>query len=172
MSPATSSSSHKITQEEDEINVALPPVSLGTPSSPTVPFTAHPVTDLQTRESSPSSLYILVIAPSSGATKNTSNCLSAASGLGVHSKPKLSSVHSASLSVVSEEKRHTSKRTPSEWPVNEVVDWLESKGFGEEKKRSQALKIELNVTAYGKCFRIANAIKDLRRPPSSSGHNW
>ncbi|KAF8175702.1 hypothetical protein K438DRAFT_1608158, partial [Mycena galopus ATCC 62051] len=77
--------------------------------------------------------------------------------------------------------------------VDEVVDWLESKGFDEEVRNKfssksnfpgldiagdalltldvDVLKTELNVTAYGKRFLIANAIKDLCRPPSPSG-DW
>ncbi|KAI0065849.1 hypothetical protein BV25DRAFT_1913283 [Artomyces pyxidatus] len=77
---------------------------------------------------------------------------------------------------------------PSDWTVDEVVDWLRSKGFDEgvcDKFTEQeitgdvlleldvnVLKSEIGIAAYGKRMRIANAITDLRRPPSviSSDH--
>jgi hypothetical protein len=71
---------------------------------------------------------------------------------------------------------------PVEWTVEEVVDWLRSKGFDEmvcDKFSEQEitgdvlleldlaiLKSEIGIAAYGKRIRIANAIADLRRPPS------
>jgi len=71
---------------------------------------------------------------------------------------------------------------PAEWTVEEVVDWLRSKGFDEavcDKFVQQEitgdvlleldlaiLKSEIGIAAYGKRIRIANAIVDLRRPPS------
>jgi hypothetical protein len=71
---------------------------------------------------------------------------------------------------------------PVEWTVEEVVEWLRSKGFDEvvcDKFSEQEitgdvlleldlaiLKSEIGITAYGKRIRIANAIADLRRPPS------
>jgi SAM domain (Sterile alpha motif) len=71
---------------------------------------------------------------------------------------------------------------PAEWTVEEVVDWLRSKGFDEavcDKFAEQEitgdvlleldlaiLKSEIGIVAYGKRMRIANAIADLRRPPS------
>ncbi|KAI0043502.1 hypothetical protein FA95DRAFT_1524163, partial [Auriscalpium vulgare] len=77
---------------------------------------------------------------------------------------------------------------PSDWTVDEVLEWLRSKGFDEgvcEKFTEQeitgdvlldldinVLKTEIGITAYGKRMRIANAITELRRPPSviSSDH--
>jgi hypothetical protein len=74
------------------------------------------------------------------------------------------------------------KTHPSEWNVEEVVEWLKSKGFGEdvcEKFTEQEitgdvlleldvnlLKNEIGIIAFGKRVRIANAITELRRPPS------
>ncbi|KAF8215872.1 hypothetical protein K438DRAFT_1914754 [Mycena galopus ATCC 62051] len=182
------------------------PVSPGTPPSPTVPLTAVPVAVPQERESSPSPLRDFAVAsqslpspaPSAGAaaiaSKHSSVASSTAGGLGAPSKP--SSVHSAPLSVVSEGKRrddsgHASNASangtvkhPSEWTVDEVVDWLKSKGFDEDvcdKFTEQEitgdvlldldvnlLKTEIGVMAFGKRMRIANAIVDLRRPPSPS----
>jgi hypothetical protein len=71
---------------------------------------------------------------------------------------------------------------PIEWTVEETVHWLRSKGFEEtvcEKFVEQdttgdallnlnvtSLKTEIGIDAYGKRFRIANAIDDLRRVAS------
>ncbi|KAJ6520133.1 hypothetical protein C8R45DRAFT_1205159 [Mycena sanguinolenta] len=185
------------------------PVSPGTPPSVAVPLAAVPIAAAvllpQERESSSSPLRDFVVAsqslpspaPSAGAaaiaSKHSSLASSTAGGLGAPSKP--SSVHSAPLSVVSEGKRrddsgHASNASasaakhPSEWTVEEVVDWLKSKGFDEDvcdKFTEQEitgdvlldldvnlLKTEIGVMAFGKRMRIANAIVDLRRPPSPS----
>ncbi|PPR04652.1 hypothetical protein CVT24_011870 [Panaeolus cyanescens] len=74
------------------------------------------------------------------------------------------------------------KNHPSEWTVDEVVEWLKSKGFDQDvcdKFTEQEitgdvlleldvnlLKTEIGIMAFGKRMRIANAITDLRRPPS------
>jgi hypothetical protein len=71
---------------------------------------------------------------------------------------------------------------PSEWNVEEVIDWLRAKGFDDmvcDKFIEQeitgdvlleldvgVLKSEIGIAAYGKRIRIANAISELRRPPS------
>jgi hypothetical protein len=71
---------------------------------------------------------------------------------------------------------------PADWTVEEVVDWLRSKGFDEVSCKKFAeqeitgdilldldvgvLKSEIGIVAYGKRMRIANAIAELRRPPS------
>ena len=71
---------------------------------------------------------------------------------------------------------------PIEWTVEETVNWLRSKGFEDtvcEKFIEQettgdallnlnvtSLKTEIGIDAYGKRFRIANAIDDLRRVAS------
>ncbi|KAH7926793.1 hypothetical protein BV22DRAFT_1062240 [Leucogyrophana mollusca] len=70
----------------------------------------------------------------------------------------------------------------SEWSVEEVVEWLKTKGFGQDvcdKFTEQEitgdvlleldinlLKAEIGIIAFGKRMRIANAIAELRRPPS------
>ncbi|KAG2042048.1 hypothetical protein BDR03DRAFT_889290 [Suillus americanus] len=71
---------------------------------------------------------------------------------------------------------------PSEWSVEEVVDWLKSKNFGQDvcdkfieqeitgdvllELDINLLKAEIGIVAFGKRMRIANAIAELRRPPS------
>ncbi|KAJ7492321.1 hypothetical protein FB451DRAFT_1217879 [Mycena latifolia] len=144
-------------------------------------------------------------APSAGgaaiASKHSSVASSTAGAhvTGAPSKP--SSVASAPLSAVSEGRRrddsgHASgsggsangaAKHPSEWTVEEVVDWLKTKGFDEDvcdKFTEQEitgdvlldldvnlLKTEIGIMAFGKRMRIANAIVDLRRPPSPSASN-
>ena len=92
------------------------------------------------------------------------------------------------------------KPGPSEWTVEEVVEWLKSKGFGQDvcdkfigeshlfsinafnlhrtsieqeitgdvllELDINLLKAEIGIVAFGKRMRIANAISELRRPPS------
>ncbi|KAH7912938.1 hypothetical protein BJ138DRAFT_1134406 [Hygrophoropsis aurantiaca] len=74
------------------------------------------------------------------------------------------------------------QQNASEWTVEEVVEWLKSKGFGQDvcdKFTEQEitgdvlleldinlLKAEIGIVAFGKRMRIANAIAELRRPPS------
>ncbi|KAI9457942.1 hypothetical protein BJY52DRAFT_1270491 [Lactarius psammicola] len=71
---------------------------------------------------------------------------------------------------------------PADWTVEEVLDWLRSKGFDDDSCKKFAeqeitgdvlldldvnvLKSEIGIIAYGKRMRIANAIAELRRPPS------
>jgi len=71
---------------------------------------------------------------------------------------------------------------PSEWNVEDVINWLRAKGFDDavcDKFIEQeitgdvlleldagVLKSEIGIVAYGKRIRIANAIVELRRPPS------
>ncbi|KAG6334334.1 hypothetical protein ID866_4758 [Astraeus odoratus] len=72
----------------------------------------------------------------------------------------------------------------SEWTVDDVVEWLKSKNFGQDvcdkfveqeitgdvllELDVNLLKAEIGITAFGKRMRIANAIAELRRPPPSS----
>ncbi|KAI0690842.1 hypothetical protein BC835DRAFT_1362697 [Cytidiella melzeri] len=75
-----------------------------------------------------------------------------------------------------------SKPHPSDWTVEEVVDWLRSKGFDQSvcdifteqeitgdvllEIDHNILKTEFDIKAFGKRVRIINAIAELRRPPS------
>ncbi|KAF8524552.1 hypothetical protein BU17DRAFT_42692 [Hysterangium stoloniferum] len=72
----------------------------------------------------------------------------------------------------------------SEWTVDQVVEWLKSKNIDDATCAKfieheitgdvlleldvSILKEELNITAFGKRMRIANAIVELRRPASFS----
>ncbi|KAF8138820.1 hypothetical protein EV363DRAFT_1580521 [Boletus edulis] len=74
------------------------------------------------------------------------------------------------------------KSAPSEWTVDDVVDWLKSKGFGSDvydkfieqeitgdvllELDINLLKAEIGIVAFGKRMRIANAIAEIRFPPS------
>ncbi|EAU82730.2 hypothetical protein CC1G_10635 [Coprinopsis cinerea okayama7 len=74
------------------------------------------------------------------------------------------------------------KKPPNEWTLDEVVEWLKSKGFDQDvcdkfieqeitgdvllELDTNLLKTEIGIMAFGKRVRIANAISDLRRPAS------
>ncbi|KAG6810375.1 hypothetical protein H0H92_012109 [Tricholoma furcatifolium] len=74
------------------------------------------------------------------------------------------------------------KKHPSEWELPDVIDWLKSRGFDQDvcdkfteqeitgdvllELDAALLKTELGIMAFGKRVRIANAIAELRRPPS------
>ncbi|KAI0774696.1 hypothetical protein BD413DRAFT_302983 [Trametes elegans] len=71
---------------------------------------------------------------------------------------------------------------PSDWNVEDVVEWLKSKGFDQGvcdkfieqeitgdvllELDANVLKSEIGIVAFGKRARIVNAITELRRPPS------
>ncbi|KAI0027993.1 hypothetical protein K488DRAFT_59864 [Vararia minispora EC-137] len=75
-----------------------------------------------------------------------------------------------------------SSNHPNDWTVDEVVEWLKLRGFDDgvcDKFIEQeitgdvlleldvnVLKSEIGIMAFGKRMRIANAIAELRRPPS------
>ncbi|KAJ7490150.1 hypothetical protein B0H11DRAFT_1651812, partial [Mycena galericulata] len=60
---------------------------------------------------------------------------------------------------------------PSEWTLEEVVEWIKSKGFDqdvcdkfiEQEITGDVFKTEMFIVASGKRMRIANAILDLNR---------
>ncbi|KAF8318114.1 hypothetical protein DL93DRAFT_2076077 [Clavulina sp. PMI_390] len=79
-----------------------------------------------------------------------------------------------------------SSKPPSEWNVDEVVAWLRSKKFDEgicskfiehEISGDVLLELDMNmlkevdITAFGKRMKLANAIAELRRPPSVASFN-
>ncbi|KIP10364.1 hypothetical protein PHLGIDRAFT_125572 [Phlebiopsis gigantea 11061_1 CR5-6] len=71
---------------------------------------------------------------------------------------------------------------PSEWTLEEVIEWLKGKGFDQAvcdkfieqeitgdvllELDANVLKTEFGIAAFGKRVRIVNAIAELRRPPS------
>lgn len=88
----------------------------------------------------------------------------------------------SSLQTTLVEEQPKKKGHPSEWSVEDVVEWLKTKGFDldvcdkftEQEITGDVLleldvnllKTEIGIMAFGKRMRIANAITDLRRPPS------
>ncbi|KAL4245817.1 hypothetical protein ABKN59_001635 [Abortiporus biennis] len=102
----------------------------------------------------------------------------------------ITSLKNATASPAQSEKRSStqeapkSAKHPSEWNEQEVIEWLKSKGFDQGvcdkfieqeitgdvllELDANVLKSEIGITAYGKRVRIANAIAELRRPPSIS----
>ncbi|KAG6864282.1 hypothetical protein C0991_010835 [Blastosporella zonata] len=119
--------------------------------------------------------------PSPEQSKHNSVTSASASGL---SLPPLtaSSVPTTLVEQSQNDVKEKEKTHPSEWDVAEVVEWLKGKGFDQdvcEKFTEQEitgdvlleldvnlLKTEIGIMAFGKRMRIANAITDLRRPPS------
>ena len=86
-------------------------------------------------------------------------------------------------SITSPNSNATSKKKvpPAEWTVEQVVEWIRGKGFDEgvcgkfvEHEITGDVLIEMDVNmlkeidiiAFGKRMKIANAISELRRPPS------
>ncbi|KXN84942.1 Protein pob1 [Leucoagaricus sp. SymC.cos] len=83
-----------------------------------------------------------------------------------------------------EKEKKKEKTHPSEWSLEEVIEWLKSKGFDQDvcdkfieqeitgdvllELDASLLKTELGIMAFGKRVRIANAINELKRPPSIS----
>lgn len=73
---------------------------------------------------------------------------------------------------------------PTEWSVDDVVEWLKAKGLDQAtcdkfveqeisgdvllELNQDVLKNEIGVTAFGKRVRIMNFITELKRPPSPS----
>jgi hypothetical protein len=140
-----------------------------------------------TRLAFPSKPQALSLLPSPAASLNGHqhglSISSVTSSVRVAASSPLSASRSADLS----SSRKPRSLHAAEWTVEEVVDWLRSKGFDDavcDKFAEQEitgdvlleldlaiLKSEIGIVAYGKRIRIANAIADLRRPPSilSSG---
>ncbi|TFK46951.1 hypothetical protein OE88DRAFT_1738995 [Heliocybe sulcata] len=92
------------------------------------------------------------------------------------------------LAPASDEALKKPSADPSEWTVEDVIEWLKSKAFDQSvcdkfieqeitgdvllELNAELLKTEIGIPAFGKRIRIANAIQELRRPPSviSSDH--
>ncbi|KAI9462035.1 hypothetical protein F5148DRAFT_1214326 [Russula earlei] len=128
-----------------------------------------------------SSKEVTGVLPSPAASSNGHrygySVSSIASSARTAASPSQSAARSADLS-----NKRPRGDLPTEWTVEEVVDWLRSKGFDKtvcDKFIEQeitgdilleldvaVLKSEIGIVAYGKRIRIANAITELRRPPS------
>ncbi|KAJ6609390.1 hypothetical protein B0H10DRAFT_2064750 [Mycena sp. CBHHK59/15] len=180
------------------VDVPPTPVSPGTPPPPAAPLVA-PVQQTPVREGTPLRESFV---SSPGLPSPTPSSVGAANVASKHSSVASSTVGAL---VTSGQSRHSSgndsgnasgsgsgsangaAKHPSEWTVEEVVEWLKSRGFDEDvcdKFTEQEitgdvlldldvnlLKTEIGVMAFGKRMRIANAIVDLRRPPSPSA-SW
>ncbi|KAF7432629.1 polar growth protein [Pleurotus ostreatus] len=117
-----------------------------------------------------------------GHSKHSSIASSAPGGLTLASPAPINPAASTNGNGVEKREPEKEKTHPSDWSVEEVVEWLRSKGFDQDvcdKFTEQEitgdvlleldvnlLKSEIGIMAFGKRMRIANAITDLRRPPS------
>ncbi|KAK0207084.1 hypothetical protein DFS33DRAFT_1318863 [Desarmillaria ectypa] len=189
--PATATRINFAAQPE---RVTTPPLSENQPTSPksvtlaqaaAIPMPQSPpgtdrantpVADVVAAISSP----VAAAIPPTTQSKNSSVTSSPASPS--HSAPGNDSLLSATVSTIPTPVDKKEKTHPSEWTLDEVIDWLRSKGFDDdvcEKFTEQEitgdvlleldvnlLKTEIGIMAFGKRMRIANAITDLRRPPS------
>ncbi|RDB20024.1 hypothetical protein Hypma_013044 [Hypsizygus marmoreus] len=175
--------------------------SYATQVSPVVPSQPEPpsisLTDAESKRTSAPYRESLIALPSpTGSFPGISNGVSHPTEQSKHSSVASASSHKQTGSTLSqppltassvqntlvEEREKKDKAHPSEWSVEEVVEWLKSKGFDQDvcdKFTEQEitgdvlleldvnlLKIEIGIMAFGKRMRIANAITDLRRPPS------
>ncbi|KAN0097153.1 hypothetical protein V8E55_001599 [Tylopilus felleus] len=84
--------------------------------------------------------------------------------------------------LASKAKAQTKPTHPSEWSVDQVVEWLQSKGFGSDvydkfiehqitgnvllELDINLLKEEIGIAAFGDRMRITNAIAEFHRSPS------
>ncbi|KAG8755383.1 polar growth protein [Serendipita sp. 396] len=118
-------------------------------------------------------------APSSGVDQSGTS-------VGPGNASIISSITSTSLAppssvAPSQASPQTKKTPPSEWTVDQVVEWIRSKGFDEgvcgkfaEHEITGDILLEfdanmlkeIDIIAFGKRMKIANAISELRRPPS------
>ncbi|KAL4256745.1 Polar growth protein [Pleurotus pulmonarius] len=117
-----------------------------------------------------------------GHSKHSSIASSAPGGLALASPAPINASASTNGNGIEKREPEKEKTHPSDWSVEEVVEWLKSKGFDQDvcdKFTEQEitgdvlleldvnlLKSEIGIMAFGKRMRIANAITDLRRPPS------
>lgn len=178
----------------DAVNIVAP--------VPIVPMDVHLIPmstspEPAPRTTPPSSITPALPSPGLSVSGNRQHSWQASQQNSISSGGKSSARVSAQSAPETEvQKKSTS---PSEWTVDEVVDWLKSKGFGPDvydKFIGQSnpciiqlsthvsyleqeitgdvlleldinlLKAEIGIVAFGKRMRIANAIAELRRPPS------
>ncbi|KAK0230188.1 hypothetical protein IW262DRAFT_1336895 [Armillaria fumosa] len=204
------SSTHFSTSERDEvdtepatatrINFAAQPERAKTPLSENQPTSPQSVTLVQAASipmplSPPETnghntpVFDAVVAfPSQAAaaipptTQSKHNSATSSPASPSYSAPGNDSSLSATVSTIPTPIDKKEKTHPSEWSLDDVIDWLKNKGFDQdvcEKFTEQEitgdvlleldvnlLKTEIGIMAFGKRMRIANAITDLRRPPS------
>ncbi|KAG5635290.1 hypothetical protein H0H81_011818 [Sphagnurus paluster] len=144
--------------------------------SPTGSFPGTPVAAGHSKHSSIASVSSMSMRPSASASAMSQPPLTASS-------IQYTLVEEREKEAANEkgDKRDKDK-SPSEWSVEEVVEWLKLKGFDKDvcdkfieqeitgdvllELDVNLLKSEIGIMAFGKRMRIANAITDLRRPPS------
>ncbi|KAG2073640.1 hypothetical protein BDR04DRAFT_1094599 [Suillus decipiens] len=152
--------------------LAVDPSAIQLPASPEPTIHATPTLVIRPVSNAASSPTPRVVSP-----PPTSKHSSVASSgqVSTTSMPQMSSE-------LTRESSLTKPVSPSEWSVEEVVDWLKSKSFGQDicdkfieqeitgdvllELDINLLKAEIGIVAFGKRMRIANAIAELRRPPS------
>ena len=131
-------------------------------------------------QESPTASTIGSVGPSGGSIQSTltpattATSIKTATPLTSPAPPKEASLHPSTKSVPK----------PAEWTVDDVVDWLKSKGMDQAtcdkfieqeisgdvllELNQDVLKNEIGVTAFGKRVKIMNFINEIRRPPSPS----
>ncbi|KAI0694374.1 hypothetical protein C8T65DRAFT_585044 [Cerioporus squamosus] len=165
------------------VPIPASPIALETPVQPMAPVITPTPSTIKVAEqlpfASPSTL------PSPTASSTGSYAVSSTAGIQHTLTPATTA---ASLSTPQQSGTNTpdlaKKPTnhPSEWGVDEVVEWLKSKGFDQGvcdkfieqeitgdvllELNAEIMKSEIGIAAFGKRVRIVNAIAELRRPPS------
>ncbi|RPD67460.1 hypothetical protein L226DRAFT_529790 [Lentinus tigrinus ALCF2SS1-7] len=165
------------------VPIPASPIVLETPVQPLAPVISPTPSTIKVAQqlpfASPSSL------PSPTASSTGSHAASSAAGIQHSLTPAttaatLSTPHQSGTNTPDLAKKPTTH--PSEWNVEEVIEWLKSKGFDQGvcdkfieqeitgdvllELNADILKSEIGIAAFGKRVRIVNAITELRRPPS------
>ncbi|KAG2138092.1 uncharacterized protein EDB93DRAFT_729944 [Suillus bovinus] len=152
--------------------LAVEPSSIQLPASPEPTTHATPTSVIRQVSNAVSSPTPRVVSLPS---RSKHNSVASSGQLSTTSTPQMSSEPTLEGSLMK-------PVPPSEWSVEEVVDWLKSKSFGQDvcdkfieqeitgdvllELDINLLKAEIGIVAFGKRMRIANAIAELRRTPS------
>lgn len=155
------------------------------PSANLVPLPASPTPSAQvtcTSNSARDGREVLSGLPSPTLTAGSSHRNSAQPSKH-NSALSIKSATTTSQSQPQDMENENKSASPSEWSVEDVVDWLKSKGFGQDvcdkfieqeitgdvllELDINLLKTEIGIVAFGKRMRIANAIAELHRSPAA-----
>ncbi|THH29883.1 hypothetical protein EUX98_g4312 [Antrodiella citrinella] len=181
-----------VTPPSDPVSApALAPVSapapVFTPSPQAAPALKSVPSNIRIGEQLP--ITSIPVLPSPSGSSFSSNAPVSTFGAPQSATPATTVTSFKTANIASPEQRSSTpngSKSPSgscmEWSVEEVVDWLRSKGFdegflmiGAEQEITgdvlveldqNVLKNEFGIAAFGKRARIVNAIAELRRPPS------